>query len=48
MVILIWLGYPKAVHRISMSYYAWNWSNSLCGGRVGWGDNVCTDQIIYN
>ena len=27
------LGYPKAVHQISMSYYAWIWSKSLCAAR---------------
>ena len=32
------LGYPKAVHQISMSYYAWNWSKSLCA--VWWGGGV--------
>ena len=32
------LGHSKAVLRISMSYYAWNWSKSLCAvGVVGGG-----------
>ena len=26
----VYLGYAKAIHWISMSYYAWNWSKSLC------------------
>ena len=34
------LGHSKAVLRISMSFYAWNWSKSLCavvvGGWVVW------------
>ena len=33
---IVYSGYPKAVHGISMIYFAWNWSKSFCGWYGGW------------
>ena len=39
------LGYAKAAHRIALSYYAWNWSKSLCAV-VWWLCGVAWKPII--
>ena len=42
------LGHSKAVLRISMSDYAWNWSKSLwwCGAVGGW--VVCKPILVFS
>ena len=43
----VYLGYSEAVHKMSMSYYAWSWSTSLCGWWYG-GMVVCKPILVFS